>query len=67
MAVLYGANTLHRVTICYVMWFVTPLHEFDVLLWGLVLRHETLLLRYVNWSLRFVYLSFAMCVCYYAG
>ena len=33
MAVLYGANTLHIVTICYVMWFVIPLYEFDDLLW----------------------------------
>ena len=35
IAVLYGANTLRFVTICYVMWFVITLYEFDVTLCGM--------------------------------
>ena len=38
MAVLSGANTLRFVRMCYVMWFVIPLYEFDV---TLVLRDGT--------------------------
>ena len=34
MAVLYSANTLRFVRMCYVMWFIIPLYEFDVALYG---------------------------------
>ena len=34
MAVLYDSNTFRFVAICYVMWFVIPLYEFDVTLCG---------------------------------
>ena len=45
------------VTICYVMWFVITLYEFDVTLCWFVFHYLTLLLRYMNWPLRFVHLS----------
>ena len=43
--------------ICYVMWFVIPLYEFDVLYADIVFHYMTLLLHYANCTLRFVHLS----------
>ena len=63
MAVLYSANTLHIVTICYVMWFV-PLYEFDVLLgvWYNVMRLYCYAMGIGHYVLCIYH--YAMCVCY---
>ena len=66
MAVLYGANALHIVTISYVMWFVTPLYDVLLWVWYYVMR---LIVMLMNWSLRFVHLSLRyVCLLFaYAG